>query len=91
MTEVIERLMQNRDPSIAKSYLVGLERGRIWAEDFADYFEIRRWSELRPEDIEGLPPEEEEHFRLMQSETALEWIPYLKGWMRGVREIREKY
>ncbi len=93
MSGVLERLLGNKASSEAKSYFVGLERGRIWAQDHADYFELREWSEEEAGDFEDLvlPHNEAHHFRLMTAETPLEWGAYLKGWIDGVREIREQY
>lgn len=93
MTEVLERLVRDKSPSEAKSYFIGLERGRVWAEDCGDYFEIRQWSELSAEDFEDLilPSREGEHFRILVSETPLEWVAYLRGWIDGVKEIRSRF
>ncbi|MBU0532866.1 hypothetical protein KKB44_05230 [Candidatus Micrarchaeota archaeon] len=93
MTEMVERLARNRDASESKSYFIGLERGRIWASDDADYFEMREWSELEAENFDDLelPPREELHFKVLGAETELEWNAYLKGWLDGVREIVETY
>lgn len=93
MSGVLERLLRDKDSSEAKSYFIGLERGRIWAEDYADYFELREWSEedaTRFEDL-ILPHNEVKYFRLLTMETPLEWNAYLKGWIDGVKEIRQKY
>jgi hypothetical protein len=93
MSEILEKMLRNRDSSDAKSYFIGLERGRIWAEDYADYFEMRQWSEVDASDFEDLilPQDEARHFRILGSETPLEWNAYLKGWLDGVREIVRKY
>lgn len=93
MSEMIERLARMKGVSEAKSYLIGLERGRIWAEDVADYFEIRQWSELTlesPKEV-ALPNTEEEHFHVIGAETGLEWEAYVRGWLEGVKEIYRKY
>ncbi len=93
MTEILERLLRNRSSSSTKSYFIGLERGRVWAEDQADYFEMRQWSELDAAEFEDLilPNNEEMHFKILRSETPLEWEDYLRGWLDGVREIVRKY
>lgn len=93
MDEMIESLLRNKDGSESKSYLIGLERGRIWASGDADYFEMREWSEVKAEDFDDLilPHKEEMHFKVLGAETPLEWEAYLKGWIDGVREIAEMY
>jgi hypothetical protein len=93
MDEIIERLMQNRDSSEAKSYLIGLERGRIWAEDTADYFDIRQWSEVEIDELDEivLPPDEERYYVLIEAETPLEWPQYARGWIDGVKQILDRY
>ncbi len=93
MTEILERLLRNRSSSSTKSYFIGLERGRIWAEDQADYFEMRQWGELDAAEFDDLvlPSNEERHFRILRSETPLEWEDYLRGWLDGVREIVRRY
>jgi len=93
MGDVTDYLKSDKDSSNSKSYLLGLERGRIWAEDYADYFDMRRWSDTDPEDadISDLPDGEHEEYKLLSSETPLEGKTYLKGWIDGVRQIREKY
>ncbi|MBD3210199.1 hypothetical protein GF318_02350 [Candidatus Micrarchaeota archaeon] len=93
MTEMVESLLRNREGSESKSYLIGLERGRIWASGDADYFEMREWSELRVETLAelALPPREEMHFKVLGAETELDWEPYLKGWLDGVKEVAESY
>ncbi|HID73304.1 TPA: hypothetical protein EYP38_05165 [Candidatus Micrarchaeota archaeon] len=89
MSHIIERLKENTDSSEAKSYTISLERGRIWAEDIADYFELREWSENDPEGLEAhdLPHEEGGYFLKLAGETPLEWEAYLEGWLDGVKEI----
>ncbi len=93
MSDVLEGLLRNRDHGSARSYLIGLERGRIWAEDHADYFELREWSEQDAKEFEDLilPHDEKDHFRVLHSETPIEWEEYLRGWLDGVREIRQRY
>ncbi|MCI0503657.1 hypothetical protein L0Y65_03000 [Candidatus Micrarchaeota archaeon] len=93
MSGVLERLLGIKGRSHAKSYFIGLERGRVWAEDCADYFELREWSELDVGEFDDLvlPHNETDHFRLMLSETPIEWQDYLRGWIDGVRQIREKF
>ncbi|MFN7991351.1 MAG: hypothetical protein U0R44_04310 [Candidatus Micrarchaeia archaeon] len=93
MSEILERLLRNRDASSAKSYFIGLERGKIWAEDHADYFEIREWSELDATEFDDLilPHKESNHYKILRSETPLEWQDYLRGWIDGVREVYRKY
>ena len=93
MDEVIEHLAKNKTSSETKSYLIGLGRGRIWASNHADYFEIKEWSETKPEEFKDfvLPNEEKLHFKILQSETPLDWKPYVKGWVDGVKEISSEY
>jgi len=82
----------NKARSSSKSYFVGLERGRIWANDYADYFEVKEWSDLAGEDFTrlNLPDSEELHFKMLGSETPLEWDDYLQGWLAGVKEAAGK-
>lgn len=91
--EIIERLLRNKHSSDAKSYLVGLERGRIWAEDNADYFEMRHWSEADPREFDYLvlPRGEDTYFTILKRDSPLEWDQYLKGWIDGVRQIARDY
>jgi hypothetical protein len=93
MSGVLESLIGKKFRSNAKSYFIGLERGRLWAEDCADYFELREWSELRANEFDDLvlPHDEGDHFKVLVAETPLEWQEYLKGWLDGVREIRQKF
>ncbi len=93
MSEILEGLLRDRCDSESKSFLIGLERGRLWAMDRADYFELREWSEQNPHEFEDLvlPHGENDHFRVLRSETPLQWDAYLRGWISGVREIRGKY
>lgn len=93
MSDVGENLLRDRDPSLSKSFIVGLERGRIWAEDYADYFTMREMSELDVDELLhfNLPSDEERHFRILSSESHLEWRHYIKGWVAGVREVVKRY
>ncbi len=93
MDRMLTSLIRNKSSSETKSYLVGLERGRIWASESADYFEIREWGELEihEEEEQALPSNEELHFRVLQAETPLEWGSYVKGWVEGVREVKSQY
>ncbi len=93
MDRMLASLVRNTTSSQTKSYLIGLERGRIWASESADYFEIREWGELeiQEEEEQALPSNEELHFRVLQAETPLEWDSYVKGWVEGVREIKSQY
>ncbi|MFH1685099.1 MAG: hypothetical protein ABH983_02220 [Candidatus Micrarchaeota archaeon] len=93
MDRMLSSLVKHKGSSETKSYLIGLERGRIWASDSADYFEMREWSEIDLEEYEDnvLPGNEEVHFRVLQTETSLEWDAYVKGWVDGVREIVSRY
>ena len=93
INDILERLMKNQDNSKSKSYFIGLERGRIWAENYADYFDMRQLAELNSQEVSDLviPTEEERHFHIINSETPLEWTAYLKGWLEGVKEINQRY
>jgi hypothetical protein len=93
MHEMVEKLLRNSEASESKSYLIGLERGRIWASSDADYFEMRQWSELQVDELDEvvLPPREEMHFKVLGSESTLEWDSYVKGWLDGVKEVAESY
>jgi len=93
MNAIIDILTGNKEVSEAKSYHIGMERGRVWAENIADYFDMRRWSERTEDDIEilNLPNNEEEYFTELTYDTPLEWDAYVKGWLDGVKEIRERY
>lgn len=93
MDRMLETLIRNKTSSDAKSYLIGLERGRIWASESADYFEMREWSEheIRRHEEQMLPSTEELHFRVLQAETPIEWDPYVRGWVDGVREVKSRY
>lgn len=90
MSFIIESLVRNREASEAKSYIIGLERGRIWAEDCADYFDMRRWCDMPDADF-ALPEGEETHLRSLRVKTPLETDAYVRGWREGVREIRRQY
>ena len=92
MGDIIDRLSGNKDSSSSKSYFIGLERGRTWAED-ADYFELRQWSEMTAEQFDDLtlPEGETDQFMILNNSTSLEWKEYLKGWLEGVKEIRKKF
>jgi len=90
----IDRLVRLRTvASESESYLTGMDRGRIWAEDMADYVEIREWSETEVEKLEEavLPHGEETHFHILSAESPLEWLAYVRGWLKGVKEAYEKY
>lgn len=93
MDEMVEKLLRNKDNSETKSYLIGLERGRIWASDHADYFEMRQWSETVMEELDELvlPPKEDMHFKVLGAESPLELESYFRGWLEGVKEIAETY
>ncbi len=93
MSDLGDNLLRNRDKSESKSYFVGLERGRIWAQEYADYFQMREYSELNLDELLhfDLPDDEERHFRLLSTESPLELQAYLRGWVAGVREIRNGY
>jgi len=82
-------IRRNPDYSASKSYFAGIERGRYWAQNIADYFEVREWSEADIREFEDLtlPHEEAHEFRLMSHESAMDWRTYLQGWLEGVREI----
>ncbi len=93
MSEIGDNLLRDRENTESKSYLVGLERGRVWAVDHADYFAAREWSELDVEELPhlNLPETEDRHFRIISMESGLEFRAYLRGWVAGVREIVGKY
>lgn len=91
MGGIIERLLGNNESSEAKSYFIGLERGRVWAEDHADYFELREWAELDDDGSMTLPSDEDIHLRLLMSESSLQPTAYVRGWLAGVREILDEY
>ncbi|MFH1394326.1 MAG: hypothetical protein ABII71_00675 [Candidatus Micrarchaeota archaeon] len=92
MSDLIEKLKKNQDSSGVKSYYIGLERGRIWAEDIADYFDLRTWSEYGEKDMEvlDLPHDEGPYYLMLKNETPLEWEEYLRGFLEGVKEVKEK-
>lgn len=90
MPFILEKILRSAPSGDAKSYIVGLERGRIWASEDADYFDMREWAELK--EIESILPKEEElHFRILQNDAELEWSAYTKGWIDGVKEIASRY
>ncbi|MBN1170093.1 hypothetical protein JXA56_03640 [Candidatus Micrarchaeota archaeon] len=90
--EIINRLLGINANGDKKSYLIGLERGRIWASEDADYFTMREWGQLNLREIEAvLPNNEETHFMILSSESPLEWESYVKGWIEGVKEIASRY
>jgi hypothetical protein len=93
MSDLGDEILRNRDSSETKSYIIGLERGRIWAEDYADYFTMREFSELDVDELThfSLPNEEERHYRIIAMESPLELRAYLKGWVAGVREVVKRY
>jgi len=93
MSDVGENLLRIKEQSESKSFLVGLERGRVWAEDYGDYFSAREWSELDIEELPhiSLPEDEDRHFRIISMESELEFRAYLRGWVTGVKEIVKKY
>lgn len=92
MSGILERLLGDKSASTSKSYFIGLERGRIWAEDYADYFEVREWGEKKVDDIADLilPDSEDFHLRLLGNETPLELDAYIRGWLAGVKEVAGK-
>lgn len=89
MSEIIENLLKFRTSSQSKSYLIGLERGRLWAEDEADYFDLRRWVEFRDDDIScvTLPEQEEALYNILKAESSIEWEQFVRGWIAGVKEF----
>jgi hypothetical protein len=89
MPGIIESLVKMKGSSKNKAYFVGLHRGRIWASDFADYFEMKEWSTMDHKEFDRLvlPHNEKLHFSVLSSETELEWQEYLRGWIDGVKEI----
>lgn len=92
MSAILASLLKDKSRTEGKSYLVGLERGRIWASESADYFELREWSEADFEEFDDLtlPHDESREFCLMQQESDMDWRSYLKGWLEGVRETRSR-
>jgi hypothetical protein len=93
MSDIIEGLLRIKHSSDAKSYFVGLERGRIWAEDSADYFEMRQWSESRHSEFDYLvlPRGEDTYFSVLKRDSPLEWTEYLRGWIDGVKQVVREY
>lgn len=84
---VLGGLIRTRHRSQSKSYFIGLERGRTWAFEEADYITKKEWGELT--DLPSntvLPDDEETHFHRIGIETPLEWEDYIKGWLDGVKE-----
>lgn len=92
MAGILDVLLGDKSRSSSKSYFIGLERGRMWANDYADYFEVKEWSGLSGGDFKRLilPDSEELHFKMLDSETPLEWGEYLRGWLAGVKEAAGK-
>jgi CobQ-like glutamine amidotransferase family enzyme len=90
---ITESLGKYEDQGETKSYFIGLERGREWAEDRADYFEMRQWAELEADEFDEivLPGSEDLQLRLIMNDTKIEWTSYLKGWLAGVKESLSKY
>ena len=88
--DIIDSLIRNKDRSQAKSYLIGFERGQIWATDFADSIQVRQWSEENHIEFEDLvlPDDEVDEYHMLNSLSPLEWQDYLKGWLEGVRDMR---
>jgi hypothetical protein len=90
MSELIEQLLKMKAPSQSKSYFIGLERGKIWAEDEGDYLEVRQWS-----DFGGyhrgiaLPGDEEMHYHVIKAESDVEWEPFVRGWIDGVKSSKK--
>jgi hypothetical protein len=93
MSDLGDKILRNQDNSETKSYIIGLERGRVWASDYADYFTMREYSELDVEELLhfDLPNDEDRHFRLLSTESPLELRAYLRGWVAGVREVVKRY
>lgn len=93
MSDVGDSLLRNREHSETKSFIIGLERGRIWAEDYADYFTMREYSELDVDELMhiSLPGDEERHFRLLSTESPLELRSYIRGWIAGVKESIQRF
>ena len=89
MSAIIDRLVRKGGDGEARSYIIGLERGRTWA-DQADYFDIRWLSELKDHEF-ALPHGEESYFRALLQKTALEMDAYVRGWKAGVAEMRREY
>jgi hypothetical protein len=92
MSELIEKLVRLKAPSQTKSYFIGLERGRIWAMDIADYFELKEWNGVGGGDpaMIALPVDEEQHYHTLTAESDIEWAQYVKGWLDGVKEASGK-
>jgi hypothetical protein len=92
MSELIEKLVRMKTPSQSKSYFIGVERGKIWAEDEGDYLEIRKWIDFGGSDYLNisLPDNEETHYHVMKAETDIEWEHFVRGWIDGVKETGRK-
>jgi hypothetical protein len=92
MTEIIDTLARMKSSSSSKSYIIGLERGRMWAMDSADFFQMKEWTDFGGEDFVrvALPDDEERHYHVLKAETELEWGQYVKGWIDGVKEAARK-
>lgn len=88
--DILDKLLRIKQPSQAKSYLIGFERGQRWATEYADYIEAKEWGKMSANDFDDLvlPENEMNEYRLMNADTPLEWTDYLKGWLEGVREAR---
>lgn len=89
MTEIIEQLLKMKAPSQSKSYFIGLERGRIWAEDEGDYVEVRQWSGSGYHSGIALPGNEEMHYHVIKAESHIEWEPFVRGWIDGVKASKK--
>ncbi len=92
MPFILEKLLKRAAPGDTKSYLVGLERGRLWASEDADYFDMKEWADLSLKEMDAILPKNEElHFRILQHDGELEWGAYVRGWVEGVKEIASRY
>lgn len=92
MNVFIEKLLRVKGASQSKSYLIGLERGMLWAEDVADYFDLKDWSQYREDDALSvvLPEDEETAYKILKAETPIEWENYVRGWLNGVKTVARK-
>ena len=92
MSELIEQLLKMKAPSQSKSYFIGLERGKTWAEDDGDYLEIREWSDFGGSDYRNvaLPGDEEMHYHLLNAESDIEWTQFVRGWIDGVKSSKKQ-
>jgi hypothetical protein len=90
MGSLMDFLKGYDDAGESKSYFMGYERGLEWAEDFADYFDLKDWSAVDEASLENLelPEEEEQHFLFLSGETPLEYFHYKRGWLSGVRHAK---